>query len=96
MEFPDEETVARRKRDWTDRYVTVVPGKRPELTRFEGKVGRIVTINAAGRAIVDFADCAWYDLPSFEDVLTVVTDETQIKKYDASANSAQKLPGRQG
>ena len=68
---------------------------RPELLRFEGKVGRVVTVNYSGRAIVDFADGAWYDVPEFEAVLEEVTDEAERKKYDPTANSAQKVPSRQ-
>ena len=45
-----------------------------------------------GRAVVDFADGAWYDIADFETVLEIDTD---AGKYDPSANSAQKLPGRQ-
>ena len=46
--------------------------------------------------MVDFADGEWYDIRDFADVLEVVTDEAEAKKYDASVNSAQKLPARQG
>jgi hypothetical protein len=55
-----------------------------------------VTVNYSGRAVVDFADGAWYDIYDFADVLEVVTDEAEAKKYDPVANSAQKLPARQG
>ena len=80
----------------TDRFVTVKPDSRPELKRFEGLVGRVITVNYGGRAIVDFADGAWYDVSKFEEVLVDVTDEAEKKKYDANANSAQAKPGRQG
>ena len=94
--FPSQETVDHLKRVWADRLVKVKPGARPELVRFEGKVGRVVTVNYSGRAVVDFADGAWYDVPDFEAVLDEVTDEAERKKYDATANSAQKVPSRQG
>jgi hypothetical protein len=96
MKFPDKSTVDELKRIWTDRLVKVKPGARPELARFEGQIGRLVTVNYSGRALVDFADGAWYDVADFEQVLDVVTDETETKKYDPAANSAQKLPQRQG
>jgi hypothetical protein len=96
MPFPSKASVDALKREWTDRYVRVKPDARPELKRFEGKVGRVVTVNYGGRAVVDFADGAWYDVLGFEDVLEVVTDEAEIKKYNAAMNSAQKIPSRQG
>jgi hypothetical protein len=96
MPFPSQSTVNALKREWTDRYVRVKPESRPELRRFEGRVGRIVTVNYSGRAVVDFADGAWYDVADFADVLETVTDEAEIKKYDATVNSAQRLPSRQG
>jgi hypothetical protein len=83
------------KQTWTDRYVRVKPGH-VEYERFAGKVGRVVTVNYGGRAIVDFADGAWYDIPASVDYLEVVSDEDAKGKYDPTANSAQKLPGRQG
>ncbi len=68
----------------------------PELKRFEGRVGRVVTVNYGGKAIVDFADGAWYDVPASEEYLTIVTDEAMKKKYDSTFNSAQPKPQRQG
>lgn len=96
MSFPDFQTVDAWKRAWTDRLVRVRPGARPDLARFEGRVGRVVTVNYAGRALVDFADGAWYDVADFEQVLEEVTDEAGRKGYDPTANSAQKFPQRQG
>jgi hypothetical protein len=96
MPFPAKAAVDDLKRTWTDKLVRVKPGVRPDLARFEGRVGRVVTVNYGGRAVVDFADGAWYDVADFAAVLEVVTDEAEAKKYDPSANSAQKLPGRQG
>ncbi len=94
--FPTKAAVDELKRQWTDKLVRVKPGVRPELLRFEGRVGRVVTVNYGGRAVVDFADGAWYDVPDFAAVLEDVTDEAERKKYDSAVNSAQKLPGRQG
>lgn len=94
MPFPDFAEVDAWKATWTNKFVRVKPGVRPELKRFEGKVGRVVTINYSGRAVVDFADGAWYDIAGFQDVLDEVTDETEKAKYDATANSAQQFPAR--
>jgi len=96
MPFPSKAAVDDLKRTWTDKRVRVSVHARPDLVRFAGRVGRVVTINYSGRAVVDFADGAWYDIHDFAAVLEVVTDETEAKKYDASANSAQTLPARQG
>lgn len=94
MSFPETSTVDALKKTWTDRRVRVKPDSKPELKRFEGRVGRVVTVNYGGRAIIDFADGAWYDLADFEMFLDVVCDE-EANGYDATANSAQALPTRQ-
>lgn len=96
MPFPSKAAVDDLKRAWTDQFVRVKADARPDLTRFAGRVGRVVTVNYCGRAVVDFADGGWYDVADFAAVLDVVTDETEAAKYDATANSAQKLPARQG
>lgn len=84
------------KRVWTDRHV-LARAERAELKRFEGKVGRVITVNYGGKAIVDFADGAWYDIPASEEYLTVLpAGDPQIAKYDAKANSAQAFPEKQG
>lgn len=95
MPFPEPANVEDLRKTWTDQYVRVKPGV-PEYTRFEGKVGRVVTVNFGGRAIVDFADGAWYDIPASVDCLEVVPADEAKGKYDPTANSAQKLPARQG
>jgi hypothetical protein len=95
MKFPTFAEAEDLKRTWTDKFVRVRPG-RPEYARFEGKVGRVVTVNYGGKAIVDFADGAWYDIPASADYLEVVPDDEAKGKYDPTANSAQKLPARQG
>lgn len=93
--FPEREAVDALKAAWTDKRVRVKPGIRAELARFEGKVGRIVTVNYAGRAIVDFADGAWYDCADFPEVLEVINNESEAAKYNATVNSAQPRPNRQ-
>lgn len=95
MRFPESATVDALKKSWTDKLVRVKTGAKPELARFEGRVGRVVTVNYGGRAIVDFADGAWYDLADFQKILELVPDE-EGKAYDSTANSAQKFPTRQG
>ena len=49
------------KREWTDQYVEVNP-EQPELKRFAGIVGRVVTVNCNNKAVIDFQDGGWYDI----------------------------------
>ena len=95
MKFPTFEEAEELKLAWTDKYVRVKPGI-AEYARFEGKVGRVVTVNFSGRAIVDFADGAWYDIPASHDFLELVPDDDAKGKFDPTMTSAQKLPVRQG
>jgi hypothetical protein len=100
MHFPSYSEAEALKRTWTDKFVRVKAGL-PQYERFAGKVGRVVTVNYGGKAIVDFAskdssDCAWYDIPASAEYLEVVSEEEAKGKYDPTASAAQKLPGRQG
>jgi hypothetical protein len=95
MAFPTFAEGDELKRTWTDKFVRVKSGL-AQYERFNGKVGRVVTVNYGGKALVDFADGAWYDIPASTDFLEFVPEEEAKGKYDATANSAQKLPGRQG
>jgi hypothetical protein len=96
MPAVDLEEMDALRQIWIDQYV-FVRTERPELKRFEGKVGRVVTVNYSGKAIVDFADGAWYDIPASEDFLTrLAPDDPQRSKFDSKANSAQPHPERQG
>lgn len=95
MAFPDKATVDAWRTEWTDRFVRLKPGHPIEYARFAGKVGRVITVNYGGRAIVDFADGAWYDIPDFATILESVTDPAEQKSYDPTVNSAQKNPVRQ-
>ncbi|VTS07004.1 hypothetical protein [Tuwongella immobilis] len=88
----DASAVAQLKQEWTDKAVQVRPG-RAEYARFAGRTGRVVTLNCNGKAIVDFSDGAWYDLPL--DAL-LPADDQAATPYDPSVNSAQPLPSRQG
>jgi hypothetical protein len=83
------------KREWTDRYVTVKPD-RPELKRFAGIVGRVVTVNWNGKALIDFQDGGWYDITASEECLTKLDPAEAKAKYNAKANSAQPIPEKQG
>ncbi|MCI0641052.1 MAG: hypothetical protein L0Y72_02585 [Gemmataceae bacterium] len=79
---------------WIDQYVTVIPS-RPELKRFAGIVGRVVTVNYNGKALIDFQDGGWYDISASEEFLTKLPPEEGKAKYK-NVNSAQPIPEKQG
>jgi hypothetical protein len=82
-------------KEWTDQYVTVNETL-PELKRFAGIVGRVVTVNWNNKAIIDFQDGGWYDITASNDYLKKV-DSAEVKaKYNSKANSAQPIPEKQG
>ena len=95
MITPTPEQIDALKAEWTDQYVKVNATK-PELARFADRIGRVVTVNWSGRAIVDFGDGGWYDITASADCLTKVSADEAKGKYDPKANSAQPLPARGG
>jgi hypothetical protein len=61
------ERIEQLKRQYTGKRV-LVDARRPELTRWAGVPGRVVTVNHSGRVLVQFegANPSWYDLdPEF-------------------------------
>ena len=83
------------KREWTDQYI-LVNAERPELKRFAGIVGRVVTVNHSNRALIDFQDGGWYDITASDEYLTKLDAAEARAKYNAKANSAQPFPEKQG
>jgi hypothetical protein len=83
------------KREWTDQYVEV-NANRPELARFRGIVGRVVTVNHNNKALIDFQDGGWYDITASTEYLTKLDPAAAKVKHDATANSAQPHPSKQG
>jgi hypothetical protein len=83
------------KREWTDQLVEA-NAERPELKRFAGLVGRVVTVNLSGKALVDFADGGWYDITASTEFLKKLDPGIAKGKYDPKANSAQAFPEKQG
>ena len=83
------------RREWTDQLVEA-NAERPELKRFQGLVGRVVTVNHNRKAIVDFADGGWYDITASPDFLKKLDPAVAKDKYDSTANSAQVIPEKQG
>ena len=82
------------KREWTDQFVEVNPD-RPELKRFAGLVGRVITVNHNNKALVDFQDGGWYDIAASEEYLRKLDPATAKAKYK-NVNSAQPIPEKQG
>ena len=83
------------KQEWTDQFVMVKTG-RPELQRFSGIVGRVVTVNYSGKALIDFQDGGWYDVTASEEYLTKLNAAEAKAKFDFKANSNQAFPEKQG
>lgn len=81
------------KHEWTDQYVMVKP-ERSELKRFANVVGRVITVNFNGKAVIDFQDGAWYDITASEEFLTKLNPEEGKAKYK-NVNSAQPIPEKQ-
>ena len=81
--------------EWTDQFVEVIP-EQPELKRFAGMVGRVITVNWNNKAIVDFGDGGWYDVTASSEYLRKLDPATAKGKYKATVNSAQPIPDKQG
>jgi len=92
---PSDQRYEELKQRWIDRFVRV-NADRPELKRFAGIIGRVITVNRNNKALVDFQDGAWYDITASEEYLTLVDPAEAKGKYDATANSAQPYPSKQG
>ena len=88
----DEAVHEQLKREWTDQLVEA-DTSRPELQRFAGIVGRVVTVNWNNVCLVDFQDGGWYDIaPAY---LKKLDHAVAKPKFDATANSAQPIPAKQ-
>ncbi len=83
------------KKEWTDQFVSV-NSNQPELKRFHGIVGRVVTVNWNNKALIDFQDGGWYDITASSEFLTKLDPAEAKAKYNAKANSAQPVPEKQG
>ncbi len=94
MDTPKERLNEALKREWTDQFVLVNP-ERPELKRFAGIVGRVVSVNHNGKALIDFQDGAWYDITPSPDYLTRIDAAEAKAKYNGKVNSAQPIPEKQ-
>ena len=95
MTMPTQAQVETLKREWTDQYVTVNTDQ-PELRRFANIVGRVVTVNWNGKAVIDFQDGGWYDITASTEFLNKLDPAGAKGKYNSKANSAQPIPDKQG
>jgi hypothetical protein len=91
---PNDPRTEALKREWTDQFVEVNP-ERPELKRFAGIVGRVVTVNQNNKALVDFQDGCWYDISASEEYLRKLDPAVAKAKYKGDVNSAQPIPDKQ-
>ncbi len=91
---PGDSRYEAAKAEWTDQYVEV-NADRPELKRFAGIVGRVVTVNCNFKAVIDFQDGGWYDITASPEYLRKLDPATAKAKYDGKANSAQPIPEKQ-
>jgi len=94
MENPSPARIEALRTEWTDQYVRA-NNHRPELKRFGDRVGRVVTVNWSGKALVDFSDGAWYDITASPLFLQKVDAAEGKAKYDSKVNSAQPIPEKQ-
>ncbi len=85
----------RRIANRLDRSICDRTARAPELARFDGIVGRVVTVNYNGKAVIDFQDGGWYDITASDDCLVKV-DPAEAKAKYKNVNSAQPLPDKQG
>jgi len=88
----DFDHIEELKQKYTDQYV-VVDASRPELARFQGKVGRVKTVNSSGRALVEFdadSNRAWYDIePDYLQVVPKPEPKPEAKPAAAKAAKPQ-------
>ena len=91
METPDTNParIEALRAEWTDQFVRANPD-RPELKRFGDTVGRVVTVNYNGKAIVDFQDGGWYDITAAPVPDPPRRRPRPRRKYDPKTNSASR------
>jgi hypothetical protein len=94
MENLSQDRLEALREEWSDQFVRVNPD-RPELKRFGDTIGRVVTVNWNGKAVIDFQDGGWYDITASEQFLTRVDPAEAKAKFDFKVNSAQPIPEKQ-
>jgi hypothetical protein len=90
-----EDRYEQLRQEWTDQLVEV-NADRPELKRFAGIVGRVVTVNYNLKAVIDFQDGGWYDITASDEYLKKLDPASAKAKYNSKTNSAQPIPDKQG
>ena len=92
----DQSTIAKTealKKEWTDQFVQVKPD-RPELKRFAGIVGRVVTVNWNNKAVIDFQDGGWSDIAASSDHLEKLPPRQaqSVRQFGCSAARKASRP----
>jgi len=94
VKTPSFDEVDELKRQWTEKYVQV-DGTRPELKRFAGRTGRVVTVNMSGRALVQFDDAEGWGWGRFDIALPFlkpVAAPAPAAKEKAEKHAAAEKP----
>ena len=84
-----EKSIDELKTEYTDKYVRA-DATVQELARFDGMVGRVVTVNENRAALVDFKDGPWYDIEPRH--LTIVPKPEPPKKEVAKKPAPKATP----
>lgn len=94
VKMPEFEQVEDWKRQWTAKYVQV-DESRPELKRFAGRTGRVVTVNMSGRALVQFDDLEGWGWGRFDIALPFlrqVAAPAPVEKAKAEKHALAEKP----
>jgi hypothetical protein len=94
MENLTQAQIEQLRAEWTDQFVKANVD-RPELKRFGETIGRVVTVNWNGKAVIDFQDGGWYDITASSQFLTKLDAAEAKTKFDFKTNSAQPIPEKQ-
>ncbi|MDA7979088.1 MAG: hypothetical protein MPJ50_10015 [Pirellulales bacterium] len=86
--------IEKLKREYTDKWVSVLDGQAPELSRYRERFGQVKTVNMNGRALVEFhggLDIGWIDIDlNYLKVIEKPDFEAIEAKKKAAAKAAPK------
>lgn len=94
MDNLTQSQIEQLRTEWTDQFVKANVD-RPELKRFGETIGRVVTVNWNGKAVIDFQDGGWYDITASTQFLIKLDPAEAKAKFDFKTNSAQPIPEKQ-
>ncbi len=88
------EQIEKLKREYTDKWVSVLDEQSPELSRYHDRFGQVKTVNMNGRALVEFhggVDTGWIDIDlNYLKVVDKPDFEAMEKEKKAKAKAAPK------